>query len=166
MNMKRIFVLVFVVLLLTLILGDPEEVSIIGTPPFIDITWKIQNEETQALDIETQQTTPKTYDIYIESFESGQQVYKPGDKSTVDFTIINGLNVSYNITVDWLYNNTRYHGWNTVSTSIYNTTEPNNKWISWVNIYEVGEWEAHLIVNYSLNNYIFSKDRIIKFRVI
>ena len=144
--------------------GEPTEFRFTGVPPFFfGITWQSENE---GLNEQPIILPPKIYDIYIDSFESGQQVYKPGDNSTIYFEIINGLNVSYNITVDWLYNDTRYHGWNTVSTSYYNITEPINYWSSWYNISEVGEWEAHLVVDYSLNNNSFSKDKIIKFRVI
>ena len=146
--------------------GSPEEYKFVATPPFFEVTWNSANEDIQQESIMESSQTNIRSDITIESFEPRHEIYKPGDEAFVDFVIINELEIPYNVSVDWLFNNTRYHGWTNESTSIYNTTQKDNIWWSSYMIYRQGEWVAHLVVNYSLNGETISSDSVTKFEVI
>lgn len=167
----KIFIILGTLVFLSLIFlyGMPAEIKFVGTPPFIEITWKAPEDE------QPEPTPPKpsvvyepiVLDITIEKLEPRQQIYEPGDRAYVDFTIKNTLNVEYNLTVDWLHNNTRHHGWSNVSTDHYNTTESTNPWQSWYDPLPFkGDWEVHLVIEYQRNNKTYSKDDATTFRVV
>ena len=146
--------------------GPPEEYKFIASPPFFEIAWKSVNKDIQQESTMESSQTNAIPGIIVESFKSRHGIYKPGDVAFVDFVIINELEIPYNVSVDWLFNNTRYHGWTNESTNIYDTTQKDNTWWSSYTIYEQGEWEAHLVVNYNVNDKIISYDSTTKFRVI
>lgn len=139
---------------LLLLLGNPSEITY---GPF---TWKTQEEPL---------TTPqvsKTPKIEINSFKTKQEIYQPGDRVLVDFKITNELNRPYNITIEWFFNNTRYNGWYTKSTDVYDTSIQENIWNSSITINKTGDWEAYLNINYTYQNETKSTDNVTKFRVV
>ena len=153
--------------LLVFLFGSPTEIKFIGTPPFFEITWKIEEEpQISKSQLQPPSQQPKKPEIKIDSLKIRQEIYQPGDTAYVDFEVTNELNISYNITTDWLYNNNRYHGWFNVSTDFYNTTIQKNYWNSWYTVQKVGDWEIHFVIEYSLLNRTFSKDKIAQFRVV
>jgi hypothetical protein len=105
-------------------------------------------------------------DITIEKLESRQEIYEPNDTVYIDFEVTNFVQVPYNITVDWLCDNHRYHGWFNVSTDIYNTTRSSNRWESYVNISRPCLWDVHVVVEYNWNNKTYTDDKTTQFRVI
>ncbi len=156
-----ICILIFAVLVLGAIsfYGKPSRFGITPTPPFIELSWEEKEPPKSTIQ-------PTIFDITIDKFESRQNIYQPDDTARVDFEITNTLNVPYNISVDWLYNNTRYHGWTNASTEYYNTTQQKNYWYSSYIIQQSGNWEAHLVLKYVWLNQTFSKDQIATFKVI
>jgi hypothetical protein len=105
--------------------------------------------------------------VSVQALKPRQKIYGPDDVAYVDFVINNTLKVPYNITVDWLFNNTRYHGWSTMSTSNYSVNqEVNNWWSNYPGKKAVGLWEVHLQIVYQINNQTFTKDETTQFRVI
>ena len=169
MNKKLVYFGIGIFILLIFIYGAPAEIKFVGTPPFFEITWNNKEKlETQKVSLDPQIKKESSIpDVTIEKFEPQQEVYSPGDNATVKFTIVNHLGVPYNITVDWLYNGSRYHGWSTLSTSVYNSTVELNDWSSWY--YPIpfkGEWEAHIVIKYLWQGQTFPKDKTKKFRVV
>lgn len=145
--------------------GTPAEFKLVGTPPFIEVTWKTDLEPGVP---EPAAIKPEPKDIIIESLKTRQEIYKPGDEALVDFVIKNTLKVPYNLTVDWLFDNHRYHGWSNTSTEFHNITDVTNNWWSDYPLVEdnSGEWEIHLVISYELNNKMYTKDKTTLFRVI
>ena len=109
---------------------------------------------------------PKEPEIEINSFKTRQEIYQPGDMVFVDFKITNELNRPYNITVEWFFNNTRYNGWYSKSTDVYDTSIQENIWYSNITINKHGDWEAYLNINYTYQNETKSTDYVTKFRVV
>ena len=153
------------VLFLIVQYGTPTEFKLIGTPPFIEVTWKTDSNINPPEPVVIK-AEPKN--IIIESLETRQTIYKPGKEAFVDFVIKNNLGIPYNLTVDWIFDNQRFHGWNNVSTEFHNTTKVINNW--WSNYPliadKAGEWEVHLVISYELDNKTYSKDETTSFRVI
>jgi len=161
--------IIAVFMLIVSLLGPPSEFTF-GIPPLFGSTWKIPEEPIPEAVPEPQpQPTPqatKTPEIKINSFKTKQKIYQPGDTVYVDFKITNELNIPYNITVDWLFNNSRYTGWHNKSTDVYDTSIQDNIWDSYITINKAGDWEAHLVINYTLQNKTFSNDAVTKFKVV
>jgi len=158
-----IFVLIILPMLPNIMSNSaPTEFRIIGTPPFFELSWVQSGSKSQS---NQQSTVP--LDIIINSFKTRQEIYYSGDIAYVDFEITNTLNIPYNITVDWIYNNSiRHIGWSNISTNSYNTTIQKNNWKSWYQVQEVGDWESHVIITYNISNESLSKDALTKFRVL
>lgn len=155
---------VFIVLILLANYGLPDEINIFGAKWCIRNCNKPTSEDNP---IPTQPMEPQIKDIIIEKLEPRQQVYKPKDIAYVDFEIENTLGVPYNLTVDWLFNDTRHKGWFNVSTDVYEVNRELNLW--WSNYpakKALGEWKVHLYIEYGFNNRSFSKDKITTFRVV
>lgn len=108
----------------------------------------------------------EVHDIVIRNLSIDQKIYAPNDTSTIEFTIENGLNTPYNISVFWYHNNTRYPSWSTISTKHFPINTRFNDYYSLITVYGKGEWEVQVIINYTRDNRIISKDAIDKFRVI
>ena len=154
---------VFIVLILLGNYGLPNEINIFGAK------WCMRNCDKPPSDnsIPSQPNEPQVKDIVIEKLEPRQQIYKPEDIAYVDLEIKNTLGVQYNLTVDWLFNDTRNKGWSNVSTNVYEVNkELNHWWSNYPSKKHIGEWEVHLYIKYKYNNRSFSKDKITTFRVI
>ena len=161
---STILILIFIVVFFSalVIFGTPTEFKITGAPPFIEMTWK--TEKTELPEIIKKQTKK---DVIIHSFDTRQDIYIPGDKVYVDFLIENTLNVSYNVTVDWIHNDTRYYGWFNISSDYHNNSNANISWRSWYEDLPFdGFWQVQLIVDYSVENKEYSKDEVVEFKII
>jgi hypothetical protein len=140
----------------------PTEFMITATPPFIEILWKQVEMPSQPQVNQPQSLLPQQV-ISIDSIKTRQEIYYSGDIAYVDFNITNHLRIPYNMTVDWIYNNSIvYSGF---SKEVNNTTEIDN-WQSWYTVKEVGEWNSHIIIKYNISNETISKDAITNFRVL
>ncbi|MBI2005491.1 MAG: hypothetical protein HYS80_01890 [Candidatus Aenigmarchaeota archaeon] len=105
-------------------------------------------------------------DITFDKFSINQEIYSPGENATIEFIIKNTLSAPYNISVFWYSNSTRYSGWSTTSTKYFDPTVVFNGYHSWLPVFDKGEWEVQVIVNFSFNNRIVTRDNIDNFRVI
>jgi len=158
---KNIGWYVFFVIFLVIVLGRfPDEINLIF------VKWDLNGVTTTTTTTTMETTTTRILTVSIEELKSEQQIYSVGDLAYAHFTIENSLMVPYNITVDWIYNNTRYHGWNTTNTEFYNTTEVKNNWRSWYTVKYKGKWLIHLQVKYKLGNKTYSSDETTEFDVI
>lgn len=163
---KAIWIVAIIILMFLIVqYGTPTEIKFIGTPPFVEITWK-----TKELPPPPQIIPPsefKTKNIEIEYLKPTQQIFRIGDDAKVEFNIINTLAIPYNLTVDWLYNETRYHGWFNQSTDLYDVERTGNFYESWYGPIQLkGDWTVHLIIEYELNNHTSSKDTVTNFKII
>jgi len=139
--------------------------SRIAIPPFFEFEW-VQNEKAQEQSPPNEKLQVENPSIKISSFSVEQEVYQPNDTAKVYFEISNDLNVSYNVTVDWLHNNVRYYGWYNMSTNFYNTSQRVNFWHSYFTVEDKGDWEMQLIIKYEFRDTVLSKDEVVNFRVI
>ena len=111
-------------------------------------------------------TTINPEGIWIESFESDQKIWKPNSNVTIHFTIMNKVKLPYNITADWLYRDTRYHGWFNRSTEIYPIENETNTYVIWYPIDKIGEWRVQLFVQLEYKNVTYKREEITKFEVV
>ncbi|MFA5855776.1 MAG: hypothetical protein WC867_00320 [Candidatus Pacearchaeota archaeon] len=105
-------------------------------------------------------------DISIKEIKTRKNIFYPGEEVFIDFEINNSLNIPYNITVNWFKEDKRYNGWKNVSTNWYNSSDITNYYYSNIKVYETGDWEVQVIIDYNIGNKDYSIDRIAYFKVI
>ncbi len=105
-------------------------------------------------------------DLSVTEIKTRKSIYYPGENVYVDFVINNTLKVPYNISVNWFTNNKRYDGWKNISTDWYKIDDINNPYYSNLQIYETGDWDVQVIVDYKYGINNFSIDKITSFKVI
>lgn len=113
--------------------------------------------------IQTHNVTP---DITIDQFELEQSVYATEENATATFIVSNNLGLPYNITVNWFFNETRYSGWQTLSTKYYSEKDTTNSYRSWYRVTQRGIWQVQLLVKFDFKNETFTRERITEFKVL
>lgn len=111
-------------------------------------------------------TQPEGPSASIVSFETTQAFYKSGQRATVNFIIKNDLNVPYNMNVDWIYGGKIYPGWQSTSTKFYKTDDVENQYYSDYRVFFEGDWETKLVIDYTYQGVVYSKEASAKFKVI
>ncbi len=168
MKKKNMFYFVGLILILVLLyFGMPQKFGI--NAPFFPFyaEWDNSKVESKSEIFNIEEQIPVKNAIIIKNISSRQEIYEPNDKAHIDFMIINKLNISYNLTVDWLTNNTRYHGWFNFSNEQHRIDAVENMWESWYYLPNTkGNWKAHVVVRYNWHNQTFSNDNTVTFEVI
>ena len=133
--------------------GLPNEISI-GA-----FSWCIEECDSQETPIiinnnydKNQEISSIPHDILsISTLKSRQKIYSPDEQAIVDFSIEDEQNIPYNITVNWFYNDTRYHGW-------YNESNKSQPFYAWFTTNQKGTWNVQVLLRWNYNNLQYSKD--------
>ena len=159
-NRLNIFGILIVVLLLILVLGPPDEINIYG------FKWGRENlgSDVKIMSDKENQAENKKYRaaadlLSIEELKSRQEIYALDENATIDFKIIDDLQIPYNITTSWFYNSSRYYGWR-------NESNITKSFYSWYPISERGEWEVQVVLEWNYKNLSYSKDSVTFFEVL
>jgi len=160
MKTKTTIWIIILFLCLLGILGLPNQISYFG------VTWNIDkkmNEDNVKSEIVVQESILKYVFpqdlVSINNFSSRQKVFERESVANVDFIIENQLELNYNFTIIWIYNNKTYYGW-------YNESNESSKqfYAYYPAIYD-GDWQTQIILEWSYQNKSYSKDDLARFIV-
>ncbi len=90
--------------------------------------------------------------IKISNLTSRREIYSFGENITIDVLLENPYNYNYNLSVYWVYNDTRFFGWSTENNS-------NIIWSSWVQPNTRGQWKANVVITWQYLNTTFDTDK-------
>lgn len=149
----------FVIGILVYNFGLPDEINVFGAK------WCIRNCDkptippvnTNSNNNPNPPITPLDL-LSISNLQSRQKIYSPEDQAIVDFNIQDDRNIPYNITVNWFFNETRYHGW-------YNESNKTQPFYAWFTTNKQGIWDVQVLLKWNYNNITYSKDETTKVTV-
>ena len=159
----RAVIWIGLILILVYLFGAPSSINIPG------FGWDLndQNEQPAVIVTPPVEEDEPIKDIIISSIEPRQEIYEPGDTAFVDIEIKNGLNLEYNISVEWYYNNIRYLGWFNKSTENYDTKITDNPyWSSYGPLNNKGAWILQTVIKYHYQNKTYSKGKTTQVSVV
>ena len=153
-----------VLLILVYNFGLPDEINVFGAKWCIRNCDKQNTYKPETINIDQNQKNPSTNNypndyLSIVDLKSRQKIYSPEDLATVDFIVEDSKNIPYNLSVNWFYNGTRYHGWYNES----NTTKP---YYAWYTTNQKGDWDVQVILRWIYNDLSYFKDEVTKVKVV
>ncbi len=110
----------------------------------------------------------KDKEIKIEKFTTSQEIYASKNKVIAKAKIKNTLEIPYNVTFTWIYNDRIYYDETIPSTKYYNLSEEENEFdyslgpgIPWLK-----KWEVQVLIEYIYKNQSFTEENITAFEII
>ena len=99
---------------------------------------------------------PILKDILITEIEMNRKIYEKRSVARVEFAVLNGLEIPYNITVSWIHDGIKYR-WSNRSTDI------SNNYRSYFYIKEEGVWKVHVEID--CKHWSCPKEELVEFEV-
>lgn len=170
MKIKTVVIIISIIIVLTLMgviqfTGDATIGGLSIKIPFL-LNLNKPSEVVIHTGPEITRINPEDFKVKIESVKSIKEIYKPNEIAYVDIKLENNMKVPYNISVDWIFNEKRHHGWNNVSTNFYNVTDKFNYLNAWYLVNEEGDWVVEVTVDYVYRNISLVEQKIVSFRVV